>query len=324
MSKLANWQTGKSEWMRWLFSCLLICQFASLPVSAARADDPVVLKATLSEGRVLRYDVNARLELKSGSQAEAEVLEQKLRLRFTVARVDKDGALIRGRLESAKVHFRSPGSDAADFEWKEGDAAGPEEEPPLAQMYRQLVGTIFELSLDEKGAIDSVSGLDRVAGAGKGLANPTRVMGILAPEAAARMLQAMFTLDPDGRPHKPGESWSFTQDVGAGVWMTKAKTEYTLKDFSDGVAKITGSTTVTPRPMRPGEADLRPRMEIVSQSVKIDATWDTREGRLVGRTIDGKVVSKGTVAVKQPIEATSTSTSRIVFTWVGAGQDPKK
>src|SRR5215813_11291425 len=127
MCKLANWQTGTRRRSRvWCY--LLVCQFASLPVFA-RADEPVVLKAALTDGRVLRYDVDAKLEVQSGAQSEPEVLEQKLRLRFTVAKMSKDGSVVRAKLESAKVRTKTPGQDAAEFEWKEGDGPGAEEEP---------------------------------------------------------------------------------------------------------------------------------------------------------------------------------------------------
>ena len=83
MGKLANWQTRtRKSGCRLSWFHLLVCQFASLLVSGApaRADEPVILKASLTDGRVLRYDIDAKLEVQSGTQSEPEVLEQKLRL----------------------------------------------------------------------------------------------------------------------------------------------------------------------------------------------------------------------------------------------------
>src|SRR5262245_15606115 len=87
--KRANWQTGKlANRSRSLLFYLLVCQFASLLVSATAAAEPVVLRAALSEGTALRYEAEAKLQVKSEKQSQT--LEQRLSLRFTVAKVDKD------------------------------------------------------------------------------------------------------------------------------------------------------------------------------------------------------------------------------------------
>jgi hypothetical protein len=287
-------------------------------VASARGQETVVLRAPLSEGQVFRYDVDANLSLKSGSGAKAreDGLEQHLRVRFAVARVDPDGALVRAGVESVKV--KTTGQDAAAFEWKEGDGPGPEEEPPLAAMYRQLSGTVFEVLLDRRGVIQEVSGLDRVAAAGRGLANPARALGVLEPEAAARMLQGVFAMDPGGEVRKAGDSWTVVQDVNTGVWPGKASTKYTVKQVGADQALVTGRTTLELRTPKQGGEETRPRVSITDQSITIDAAWNVRDGRLAHRVTEGTVSIAATIPVKQPIEATSESRSRVEFTLVEA------
>jgi hypothetical protein len=98
--------------------------------------------------------------------------------------------------------------------------------------------------------------------------------------------------------------------------MTTAETEYKLQKIEGGVATVAGTTKLTPHPLSRGEAETKPRMEITSQSIRVEATWDTREGHLIRRSTDGSVSFKAVLDVKRPIEASSTSTSHVAFTWV--------
>ena len=281
---------------------------AGVLASAAAAQEPVTLSAVLSEGQVLRYDVDATLEVQASK--EPERVEQGLRLRFTVAHADKEGALVRCRVESAKVRAKPPGKDASEFGWKEGDAAGPEDEPAVARLYRRLGAAMIEVTLDAHGAVKSVSGLDDVAEDG----SQSRALGVLAPESAARMLQGVFTLDPDGRPRRTGERWTWAQPFPAGVWMASMSTEYNLVSFAGSVAKVRAETTVTPRQPRAVDAGVSPRLEVTSQSIKTDAEWDTAHGQLIRRNTVSEVELTSTLELKEPIVAKTTSRSRVVFT----------
>jgi hypothetical protein len=276
----------------------------------ASADDAVSLQAKLGEGLVLRYDVDAQLEVRGAK--EPLTVDQKLRLRFTVAHADKDGAVVRCKVESAKVH--ASGADA-DFEWKEGDEAGAGEEPVLARLYRRLGAAMMEVSLDEHGVIKAVSGLDGIAED----ATQVRELGILAPDSAVRMLQGVFSMDGDGHSHKAGEHWTWAQDFPAGVWMASMGAEYTLKSIAEGIARVQAVTTITPRAPREGDADTAPRLEITAQSIKTDADWDVTRGRLVKRATTSLVELKNTLPLQKPIVAPSTSRSKVVFTLAGEG-----
>jgi hypothetical protein len=289
-------------------------------IAAARADEPILLRAALSPGNSLRYEAEAKLQVTS--EKLSQTVEQRLTLRFTVARADQNGALVRGRIESLKVKAEGGGAEAQEFAWTEGEGPGAEQDGGLAGLYRQLGGTIFEITLDGSGKIESVTGLERVRDETMNVTNASRLMGILSPEAAPRMLQGVFALDTDGKKRSQGESWVSTQEFNAGIWQAKAKTEYTLRSVSSGLARVTGAVTILPPPASEGE-DLRPKPTIVSQSCAIEAAWDANAGRLVSGTTDGKVVWKGTLPLKEPIEATATSESRVSFKFLGEDAPPK-
>ncbi len=281
----------------------------------------MLLQATLTEGQSFRYDVDAGLEVKAAKGTET--VDQKLRLRFTVGHAGKEGTVVRCRVESAKVHAVRPGAEAVDAEWKEGEGAGPDDEPVVPRLYRRLGAAKIELDLDEHGAVRSVSGLEGIAEDGA----QARALGVLAADSAPRMLQGVFTLDPDGKAHRTGEHWTWTQGFPAGVWMASSSTEYALQELAGAVAKVHGVTTITAREPK-GDEGASPRLQITAQSITTDAEWDTARARLVKRTTESQVELRSTLPLKEPIVATSTSRSRVVVTRVegveGAGEAPKK
>jgi hypothetical protein len=143
-------------------------------------------------------------------------------------------------------------------------------------------------------------------------------LGVLEPEAAARMLQGVFAMDPGGEARKAGDSWTVVQDVNTGVWPGKASTKYTVKQVGADQALVTGGTTLELRAPKQGGEETRPRVSITDQSITIDAVWNVRDGRLAHRVTEGTVSIAATIPVKQPIEATSESRSRVEFTLVEA------
>lgn len=286
---------------------LFLCLCLVLPT---RADDPIRLVATFSKGDVVHYDFTAKLDLKSDKPGQEETLNQQLRLRFTAAEIRKDGATVRAALEQATITYHPAGEDAQTFEWREGEA-GPEEERPLAKLYRTLGNTVFELSLDSSGNITNISGLDRVTAGVRGLADPVRAMGILAPEAAQRTLQPLFSLDPQGTPRSVGDEWSSSSTTNSGIWRSSVTIRQQLKSLVTGAATITGASELQLRTPKTNAEDLTPRADIAAQSSTIESIWDTAHSRLTRRVNTTSVTWRATIPVKEPISTTSTATSHI-------------
>lgn len=273
-------------------------------VSVAAADG-VVLRAALTKGQELRYDIAARLEARTTTGAE--VLEQSMRLRLTVASVDRDGAKVHGRLESLKARSEGPGRDAEEFAWVRGDPAGPEQDAPLAAMCRAMAVMVFEVTMDPRGEILGIAGLERIGDEVHGVDKVSRLMGVLAPEAAARMLQPIFAVDVSGKARHAGDTWTERRKIATGVWRSATTTELKVAAVEGGRARIEGSMTVQPEPTD----DTRPRAEIVSQATTITAEWDAAASRLVRRVMEGAITWRATVPLKEPIVAESLSKSKV-------------
>jgi hypothetical protein len=90
-----------------------------------------------------------------------ETLKQQVRLRFTAAEIRDGNTTIRAAVEHANITYQTAGQESQSFEWREGEA-GPEQDRPLASLYRALGNTVFEIVIDANGNITEVSGLDRV------------------------------------------------------------------------------------------------------------------------------------------------------------------
>lgn len=271
------------------------------------AADGVVLRAGLTQGQELRYDIAARLEART--TAGAEVLEQSMRLRLTVASVDRDGAKVHGRLESLKARSEGPGREAEEFAWVRGDPAGPEQDAPLAATCRAMAVMVFEVTVDPSGEILGIAGLERIGDEVHGVEKVGRLMGVLAPEAAGRMLQPVFAVDASGKARNAGDSWTERRKIATGVWRSTATTEWRMVAVEGGNARIEGAMTIQPDPTD----DTRPLAEVVSQATTITAEWDAAASRLVRRVMEGAITWRATVPLKEPIVAESLSKSKVEF-----------
>jgi hypothetical protein len=250
------------------------------------------------------------MELESSGPERGEVLDQNLRFRFTVAGVGPGGARIRAALEAIDVTYKPADQPAAEVQWKE-DGPPIAGDAPLERLYRALASTVIEFALAPDGTVADVAGLDKVAPAGRGLTNPGRAMGVLSTEGAPRIFCNMWTLDPADKPRRAGDRWSTSQVVPSANWQAEAKTDYTLDSINGASASISGKTTLTPVPAPPNSDDLGPQAAIAAQSILIDARWDTAKSRLISRITTGAVTWKATLLLKEPIQAVSTSKSRI-------------
>lgn len=282
---------------------LLLCL-----ASPAPAQDSARLRAQLTPGDVSRYTVKARMELESPDRAE--LLDQTLRFRFTVAGVGPGGARIRAALEAIDVTYKPAGEPAAEVHWNE-DGPPIAGDAPLERLYRALASTVLEFALAPDGTVTDVAGLDKVAPAGRGLTNPGRAMGVLSTEGAPRIFCNMWTMDPADKPRRAGDRWSTSQVIPSGDWQAEAKTDYTLDSINGASVSISGKTTLTPVRAPANPDDLGPKAVIAAQSILIDARWDSAKSRLISRITTGTVTWKATLLLKEPIEVTSTSKSRI-------------
>jgi hypothetical protein len=269
------------------------------------------LTAPLEKGQVLRYDLAATIEVSSKA---TEKLSQHARLRLTVAEIDEDGeATLRGSFESLDATWKPADGDEQTFAWKEGQELA-EDAPPLAKTYGSLGATPVEITVSRKGEIKTVDGPDKALEAGNAakLPHPERALGAFAYHALPQTLAPIFTLDPDGKDRKAGDTWTATAKLPAiGGASVNVSTERTLKNVKGSEANIAAKITQSWQ-AAPGKVD--PTTPVGTPSEEkgtADERWDTRAGRLVSRTQDLAVTWKLELQTTPPMESSRTVTSHV-------------
>lgn len=302
---LGNTAPGRGGVGRW--QAIVIAAFVLVLPIAAGAQ--VRLRAALARNDTLRYDLHAVLTIDTAGK-DPDRLEQTARIRMTVADVDRDGnATLRMAFETlaAKRHTQD-----GDSEYPGEEKGSPAADSPLAKTYSELAGSILELEVSAEGEIGSVAGMDAALRAAHdaGVEEPSRVLGALSPEALAGTLAPLFALDRSGGERKAGDSWTESRPLDlVDPYTARVGTRFTLKSVKDNIADLAGPVTVALRAR--SEPDATPRLSIAEQSGSSTARWDGKASRLLSLTLEQRVVWKATLELKEPMEATRTTTTRI-------------
>ena len=271
----------------------------------------MTLVARLEPGQTLRYDLSATLEV-STAKGAAERLEQRARVRLTVAEVDDSGAAtVRGRLESVSAKWRPAEGDEQAFDWKEGQELA-EEAPALARVYGELATTPFELTVAAGGVIKAVSGPEKAARAAERAKLRETVLGVLGPGAMAQTLSPVFSLDAAARPREPGATWtSATTIPGAGAASIKLATERSLRRTESGTATVEARLTQSWQP-GPGKTDPTEPAGVPSdQKGNAEERWDTASARLITRAQDSAITWTLRLQAEPPLESARTIKSHV-------------
>ncbi|MEX2218242.1 MAG: hypothetical protein WD749_05730 [Phycisphaerales bacterium] len=286
-----------------------------MAASAAQppAPAPVSLAAKLEAGQVLRYDLKAALEV-GPPGGSSDRLEQNARLRMTVATVEDDGsAVVRGAFETLAATWKPAGGEEATFEWKEGQEL-PEEAPPVARLYGALAAATLELAVGPDGTLRAATGQEKAAAAGReaGVTDPERVLGVFGPGALATNLGPVFSLDPEARPRKPGDTWKATLKApGLGAAARSTTVERTLRAHEGGAAVIEAKITEAWQP-RSGRPDLsEPTATPSDQRGRATEKWDTRAGRLASRVMESSATWTLQLQTSPPMQSVRTFKARV-------------
>ena len=286
-----------------------LCTFI---LSAPALGQPVRLTAKLEKGQVLRYDIGATIEM--SSRGASEKLRQHALLRLAVAEVDESGeATLRGSFESLDAAWTPSDGAEQDFAWKQGQEL-PEDAPPLAKVYGALGTSPLELMVSASGEIKSIDGPDKALEAGEAakLPHAERALGVLAYHALPLTLAPVFTLDPEGKDRKPGDTWTSPAKLPAiGAAAVKIATERTLKELKGSDAHIAARITRSWQPAKGTPDPTDPAASPSDQRGSAEEHWDTAVGRLASRTQDTAATWKLSLQTSPPMDATRTVTSHV-------------
>jgi hypothetical protein len=288
-----------------------------LPLLAGVAAHPAAAQAVrftapLEPGQVLRYEIKASLEM--SSHARAEKLVQHAVLHLRVSDVDASGeATLRGAFEAIDATWTPDAGAQQSFTWKQGQKL-EHEAPALDRAYGTLGATPIELILSPAGVIASVNGPQKALEAGEAakLEHPDRALGVLAHHALPQTLAPLFTLDPDRKNRKPGNTWVSSSKLPAlGAASIGVSTERTFKSIADSEALVVAVITQS---WKGGQGKPDPTLPTASptdQKITAEEYWNTSSGRLTSRTQDTRIVWTLQLQTTPPIQASPTVQSRV-------------
>jgi len=303
-----------------VFALVLGAMVAAAP--AAAGQDGVVLRARPEVGQSYRYDIQASFTLIRGNEPSPQTLEQRARVRFTVASVDEAGtAVVRAAFESIKATLKPAGNDAAatTFEWAQGVHPAEVPETSLSPMYTELAETILEFRVGPDGGLAKVEGFDDVlnAGGAEELSGPEQALGIFGPDATRAHLGVIWSLDRSGAAREIGQSWVMPRTVAVTpTAAARSETRWVLRSIKDKLAEVSGPIVVTLDTRSPPINEAQPKLAITEQSGTAAATWDTGRERLITCTTENKMVWVASLALERPIQSRRATASRVQITLV--------
>lgn len=298
--------------LRILLASLLL---AVLAVPAAAADK-VDLAPRLAPGSAARYSFLSENKQESRivngrEQASTAATESRLLLRI---RPDKPadtagGAVLELTYERLAFHLETATS-TVDFDSEKADAL-PEDQrgSPMALAVKAIVGSPILCTLNQAGevvAIDSAA-IKPPEGPASSI-----VRQLLAKEAVADIVNAIFNVRPPPTESAVGDTWTRTRTLPAFGGGMKMKQNYTVAEITPEKARIRLDGAITLE----GTTEEAAKFLTVKQGVVTGSTeWDVKAGRAlavdftsVAEVEDSNPAMKGVIVVskntsKQRIQA---------------------
>ena len=252
----------------------------SLALAAAPAQPPAAattIKWNLKAGDTLYAKtttaMNQKMELMG--QAIDMKMDMGMTMRLKVTDVKPDATVVEVAYQKVDLDINMPGVGAI---------------PGLADLGDKFKGATFTVTLNDKGVVTKVDGvekfMDKLADGDE--MTKQMVKGMMGPDAVKQQFAYIFTPTP-GKPVAVGDTWVQKDKVSmGGMGKYESTATYKLLGVTDGVAKI--GLTADMKFELGGEMEGLP-FKITKSDIKVDSftgtlLFDTKLGRLTDSTSD--------------------------------------
>lgn len=196
---------------------------------SASAGDAIELKLNLKSGDQFTYEMTTTQKMTQSQMGKKIDLNQEMIFTFDYA--VKSQSANETNLEATYQRIRmKQHSDMGDMEV---DSDQPDKASPMYKELLNLKGKTFGITLNDKGEVTKVSGMDQLGG------------NSMSDSSLRSMLEMSFKLYPD-HPVKPGDTWKneFQSDLG-GIMKMKLSNTYELIQVKEGIAEIKTESVIS-------------------------------------------------------------------------------
>lgn len=196
---------------------------------SSSAGDAIELKLNVKSGDQFTYEMTTTQKMTQSLMGKKIDLNQEMIFTFDYA--VKSQSANETNLEATYKRIRmKQHSDMGDMEV---DSDLPDKASPMYKELLNLKGKTFGITLNDKGEVTKVSGMDQLGG------------NSMSDSSLRSMLEMSFKLYPD-HPVKPGDTWKndFQSDLG-GIMKMKLANTYELIQVKDGVAEIKTESVIS-------------------------------------------------------------------------------
>lgn len=196
---------------------------------SSSAGDAIELKLNVKSGDQFTYEMTTTQKMTQSLMGKKIDLNQEMI--FTFDYTVKSQSANETNLEATYKRIRmKQHSDMGDMEV---DSDQPDKASPMYKELLNLKGKTFGITLNDKGEVTKVSGMDQLGG------------NSMSDSSLRSMLEMSFKLYPD-HPVKPGDTWKndFQSDLG-GIMKMKLANTYELIQVKEGIAEIKTNSVIS-------------------------------------------------------------------------------
>ena len=297
-----------------VFAILLLL---TLGAATARAQQPVALRYTWTQGDVLTYKMVVRTtsNITGGPQGNSTIDQTMSQtLKISVSAVGPDGTpILRQSIESVAVEINGPmGKMAYDSKKPPADDADPRIQA-MAKTFGGLVGEALSVTVASNGTVRRIDGTQRIIDkmmkdlprdpmAG-GMAQNIKQM--FSEDALRTSLEQSFSRLPEG-PVKPGDTWTSQQSLGAdAIGKISGTSTFTLKGIEgsgDAAVARVGVTLALKQDVPPGSSSMS--MRLGNAKGEGELLFNIAKGRVERNTMRSEMPS--TITMRGPDGGTIT------------------
>lgn len=296
---------------------------ASAAQPTASSGESVVLTPKYEVGKTMQFEQRTKradFTQITGMATQHVDMDQTATWAVKVISADAEKTVLEFKLEAIKAELSqatkqaNPGAEgdapAAKLSW---DSAAPEankdENNPLLQGFKPIIGAVLSVSLGADGNITTVTGNEQLGGA-RSAVGPY-VQQLVGTEAFKLRWSGPLWIKDGKAAAKVGESWTNTDEVATPpIGRTRVSTKNTLQSTKDGMATIEISGTTEVLPLKEGETAAG---KVTASSIAGTAMWDTKAGFVRSVNLVQKTsmdVNAAGIAMKRDSDATITITRK--------------
>ncbi len=257
----------------------------------------VDLRAKFREGTKASFKLvmENKNDLPGGEPNKPEqVVKQEIGLTLRVRSVTEQGnATVELVYDSLKFDMKSDALDVSFDSTKKAD-----QEDPMAEVLRSVVGLTLTLQADSNGNITSVG-----SSGGPGTGAPGELtQQFTGADIVKNFFGPIMTLQNGSGRVSVGESWTNEDTIAGGLGNFRIKTTYTLRSHNAPTANVDMSGQMSLDGSNTGPADLR------EGTLKGKYVWNTEEGMLTSMDMTMRtIVNTKLTGENNPAESRSES-----------------